>query len=54
MFTPCAVDNSKHESLRKYLRIVFRDKPVRRSISRVRISSRKLQRLIAFNSAGAA
>jgi hypothetical protein len=33
-------------SARRYLRIVFRDKPVRRSISRIGIPSRKCQRRI--------
>jgi hypothetical protein len=37
--------------LRKYLRIVLRDKPVRRSISRIGIPSRKCQRRITLNNA---
>jgi hypothetical protein len=37
--------------LRRYLRIVFLDKPVRRSISRMGIPSRKCQRLITLNNA---
>lgn len=36
---------------RRYLRIVFRDKPVRRSISRIGIPSRKCQRRITLNNA---
>src|SRR5690606_5131960 len=36
---------------RKYLRMVLRDKPVRRSISRIGIPSRKCQRRITLNNA---
>jgi hypothetical protein len=36
---------------RRYLRIVLRDKPVRRSISRIGIPSRKCQRRITLNNA---
>jgi hypothetical protein len=36
---------------RRYLRIVLRDKPVRRSISRIGILSRKCQRRITLNNA---
>jgi len=37
--------------LRRYLRIVFRDKPVRRAISRIGIRSRKCQRRITLSNA---
>ena len=37
--------------MRKYLRIVFRDKPVRRAISRMESWSRKAQRRITLNNA---
>src|SRR5690606_5724881 len=36
---------------RRYLRMVLRDKPVRRSISRIGIPSRKCQRRITLNNA---
>jgi hypothetical protein len=38
-------------SARRYLRIVLRDNPVRRSISRIGILSRKCQRRITLNNA---
>src|SRR5690606_24395228 len=38
-------------SVRRYLRMVLRDNPVRRSISRIGIPSRKCQRRITLNNA---